>query len=534
MKLSYSKIWGICFIIAFIILFISSPDSYTHDLYQRTDSANFFTSGKSLMKGLIPYSDFTDSKGPLLWTIYGLGYLISHYDYIGIFWLSVIFYSFTFFYVFKIADIFLNNQKRSLFVVILMMSCFFSPWFHYEVRAEDWAQLFIVLTFYRICLFLYTEKGKEPSSLYLSCFILGICLIGTFFIKYNITVMIGIACIYMLYAIIREKKNILLSFLSLIGGIILLALPWIGYTLYLGCFDAFINEYFINTLQTVRSDNNLANYIHEWLFLTYDTHTFLLFTIPCIGAVAISQKVHHYKYFFLITFLGFFAIAIHRCVFLHWYYLSVCLFFPIWLFIYIAKTKTNVKVINSIAVVATSYTIISNCFFWGFLTPTWFFRDSVARADFYKASYYMSQIKQPSVIYYLCGTLGLETPVDGIPATTYWTTQIGATDSMMTSQIKAMLSGVSDFIVAADNEEFPISGTDSLIKQNGYHELMKFRTIETDFVLYSKHQVKNPPKEFHISIYDILLKRNIFKNKKQYVCNTKIIDDLRTCSYEEE
>ena len=70
MKLSKYKIWGICFTIAFIILFIASPDSYTHDLYQRTDSANFFTSGKSLMKGLIPYSDFTDSKGPLLWTIY--------------------------------------------------------------------------------------------------------------------------------------------------------------------------------------------------------------------------------------------------------------------------------------------------------------------------------------------------------------------------------------------------------------------------------------------------------------------------------
>lgn len=513
MKLSYSKIWGICFIIAFVILFISSPDSYTHDLYQRTDSANFFTSGKSLMKGLIPYSDFTDSKGPLLWTIYGLGYLISHYDYIGVFWLSVIFYSFTFFYVFKTADIFLNNQKLSIFVVLLMISCFFSPWFHYEVRAEDWAQLFIVLAFYRICLFLYTERGKEPSSLYLSCFILGICLIGTFFIKYNITLMIGIACIYMLYAIIREKKNIPLSFISLAGGIILLAFPWIGYTVYLGSFDAFIKEYIINTLQTVGSDNTLANYIHEWLFLTYDTHTIILFALPFIGAIAMSKNVYQYKYFFLITFLGFFAIAIHRCVFLHWYYLSVCLFFPIWLFIYLAQTISNHKIIKTIVIVSVVYTIFSNFFFWGFLTPTWFFRDSNARAQFYKASYYLSQIEKPTIIYYLCGTLGLESPVDGVPATTYWTTQIGATDSMMKSQIEAMKSGISDFIVAADNEEFPICDTDSLIKQSGYHELMKFRAIETDFILYSKHQVNEPPENFHISNIDVLLKRRLFPQK---------------------
>ena len=324
-------------------------------------------------------------------------------------------------------------------------------------------------------------------------------------------VMDGIACIYMLYAIIREKKNILLSFLSLNGGIILLSLPWIGYTLYLGGFEAFINEYIINTLQTVGSSNTLVDYIHEWLFLTYDTHTIILFATSCIGAILLAQKVNRYKYFFIVTFLGSFAIAIHRCVFLHWYYISICLFFPIWLFIYISKTISNKKTLKTIAFVSVVYTIFSNCFFWGFLTPTWFFRDSFARADFYKACYYMSQIKKPSIIYYLCGTLGFETPTDGIPATTYWTTQVGATDNMFKSQINAMKSGAADFIVAAYNEEYPITQTDSLITLSGYHELMKFRTIETDYILYSKHYVEEPPSVFHVSNIDVLLKKKIFK-----------------------
>ena len=124
----------------------------------------------------------------------------------------------------------------------------------------------------------------------------------------------------------------------------------------------------------------------------------------------------------------------------------------------------------------------------------------------------MSQIKQPSVIYYLCGTLGLETPVDGVPATTYWTTQVGATDSMMKSQINAMKLGIADFIIAADRDEFPICDTDSLIKGSGYHQLMKFRTIETDFILYSKHQVKKTPVDFHVSNMDVFLKRQLFNN----------------------
>lgn len=511
------KVWVACFILAFGILLVASPDSYTHDLFQRTDSANFYTCGKALFNGLIPYVDFTDSKGPLLWVIYGIGYLISNYSYVGVFWLSVIMYAFTLLYIYKLTFIFLNNDKQSLYVVILMTASFFSPWFHYEIRSEDWIQIFIVLAFYRICLFLYTDNGKESKSLYLSCFILGISIIGTFFIKYNSTIMLGIPSLYMLYAIIKEKKNIALSFLSFLSGIFILALPWIVYTFYMDNTQSFISEYITNTLATTKSSNNIGEYIHEWLFLTYDTHSVILFSTSCLGALAMSQKVSKYKFFFIISFIGFYAVAIHRCQFLHWYYIASCLFFPVWLFIYIVdslnKTPYRYKILKKITAISIFYTLFSNLFFWGYLTPTWFFKNSNTRTDFYKAAYYMSQIEKPTIIYYLCGTLGLETPVEGLPATTYWTTQIGATDLMMKCQTNSIKSCTADFIVAADNEEFPIDRTNRLIIQSGYHELMRFHTMETDFILYSKHHVKEPPKGFHVSNSDILLKRSIFGHK---------------------
>jgi hypothetical protein len=517
MKQSTYRLLGICLLLSFGVLFYSSPDSYTHDLYQRTDSANFYTSGKSLMSGLIPYVDFADSKGPLLWVIYGIGYLLSPHTYVGVFWLSVIMYTFVLYFVFKTAQIFLNDQKKSLFVVVLMLSCLFTPWFHYEVRSEDWQQFFIALAFYRICSFLYTEKGKENRSTYITCFLLGVCLIGTFFIKYNCTVMLGLTCLYMLYALFREHKNILLSFLSLVAGICVLALPWILYSLYVGCFQAFIHEYITNTLQTVSSNNVWADYIHEWLFLTYDTHLVLLFSSSCLGAFLLSRKVSNYNYFFLLSFIGFFAIAIHRCQFLHWYYIAVCLYFPIWLCIALVDLLSNRRFfsnplwLKSVVLVTLIYTFFSNTFFWGFLTPTWFFRNSTARSEFYNASYYMSQIERPKVIYYLCGTLGLETPVDGLPATTYWTTQVGATTDMMDSQMNAMALRIADFIVAGDHNTFPIVQTDSLLQGYGYHPLMSFRTLETDFILYTKHQLKEPPSDFNVSNFQVLTKSRIFR-----------------------
>ena len=120
-----------------VILFIISPDSYTHLLFDRDDSAIFFTSGKALMNGLTPYVDFADSKGPLLWLIYGIGYLISHYDYTGVFWLSWIAYSITFAFIFRISRIFLEDNNLSFISSVAMIMYVFYPWFHYEVKSED-------------------------------------------------------------------------------------------------------------------------------------------------------------------------------------------------------------------------------------------------------------------------------------------------------------------------------------------------------------------------------------------------------------
>ena len=141
-------IYGFITIFITILLFLISPDSYTHDLFNRADSATFFICGKAWMNGMIPYVDYTDSKGPLLWLIYGIGYLISHYDYIGVFWLSCIMYSGVFVLIFKTANLFLRDNRLSLFCVLLMSLSVFNPWYHYEIRAEDWCHIFIILALY--------------------------------------------------------------------------------------------------------------------------------------------------------------------------------------------------------------------------------------------------------------------------------------------------------------------------------------------------------------------------------------------------
>ena len=129
--------WMTLFFLSFVLLLLLSPDSYLADSYAlRCDSAWFFTCGKAWMEGMIPYVNFADSKGPLLWLIYGLGYLLSPVSYHGVFWLSVIAYMITLHFVWLTARLFLS-PKDSAFVLVAIPFFLFLIVYHNEVRAED-------------------------------------------------------------------------------------------------------------------------------------------------------------------------------------------------------------------------------------------------------------------------------------------------------------------------------------------------------------------------------------------------------------
>ena len=109
-----TKLLAAFFLFSVLTLLFASPDSYLYDLWLREDSAWFFVNGKAWMNGMEPYVDFADSKGPLLFLIYGIGYLLSPYNYLGIFWLSCIVYTICFFLTYKPARIFIDHRHALL------------------------------------------------------------------------------------------------------------------------------------------------------------------------------------------------------------------------------------------------------------------------------------------------------------------------------------------------------------------------------------------------------------------------------------
>lgn len=136
-----------------------SPDSFLMAYWSpRCDSAWFFTCGKAWMEGMTPYVDFADSKGPLLWLIYGIGYLLSPTSYIGVFWLSVLAYTFTFAILWRTSRIFVGRREAA-FVLVMMSVLLFLREIHDEVRAEDFCMPWICVGIYCV-----TRSLLQPSD----------------------------------------------------------------------------------------------------------------------------------------------------------------------------------------------------------------------------------------------------------------------------------------------------------------------------------------------------------------------------------
>ena len=123
------------------LLLIAGSDGWLRIATPLSDRAWFTLCGKSWMSGLTPYVDFTDSKGPLLWLLYGLGYLISPHSLHGMFLFEVPAYWATFYILYRCALLFIDSAPKAMSASMLCAFLFFAPGMHEEMLIEDYGHL---------------------------------------------------------------------------------------------------------------------------------------------------------------------------------------------------------------------------------------------------------------------------------------------------------------------------------------------------------------------------------------------------------
>lgn len=500
------KVLGILLLYSFVLLFFLSPDSYIRDLYYHADGAAFFMCGKAWMNGMVPYVDFTDSKGPLLWLFYGLGYLISHHSYIGVFWISIVVYTATLFTAYKLCRLFVGKDISAFSAASLpfFLFCFL---YHFEVRAEDFCYPFIMLSLYCACRILKYRASDGGTYFKLSA-LMGACMMCCVLIKYNDGAMIIGLMAVVLYMAVRHKSG-RQSFLGMVVGAVVAAMPFVVCFLIYGNLGAFVHEYFINTFETILNRHggelSLSSYQTMLLIANY-----CLLGVMALGIYCFSKR-HKIGYWLMPCFVT--AIV---CIGNYWdmYYYSALMPFSIILIMVFTEFITDKIPLlrKNIGALGTIVVILSMATNLVVYTTRKFTLDDETRQRRYRAEYVMSQIKKPKLFYYNECESGIGMPAGVLPACKHWIRQSGCTEEMDGERQESFRSGAADFVCAVNPDEEEIKEIEGC-GYVYYYDAPRFHWRSAkerhDVSVFGRPGLRLPPEDFHVSKWDVWLKRNI-------------------------
>ncbi len=217
----------ILFIVSFLFLYFVSHSSPFFLFNNEIDGNIYFTLGKGMMRGVVPYRDLFDHKGPVLYFLHGIGYLLDNYGMTGIYIIQSLFMGSVLVFFYKIALLFIKKEAALISAIIAGVA--YTAMLNTSGGPEEFCILFMTISFY-----IFIKHFKKENSPYLTPKeLLGIGITAglTFFTKYNLCAFWLIFLLFIFGRQIQDKnfKKTISQISILAGGFILSLLPFIIY-----------------------------------------------------------------------------------------------------------------------------------------------------------------------------------------------------------------------------------------------------------------------------------------------------------------
>lgn len=344
----YTSLW--LFIFATILITIFSYCSPLYPFQTWVDPNCFFTVGKSILDGIVPYRDLYEQKGPLLYFMHTFASLISYRTFIGVYLLEIIaawaFLSISY----KLINLF-NKNKHSLFITIICgIVIYSSPCFVSGDSAEEFCLPLIAYTLYIGLKTIINKSAITP----LQAFCIGITASCVLWIKFSITGFYFGWIIYLIYFYIKNKwaYKILSSFLYAFLGLAISSIPIITYFIYNNALYVMLETYFYNNSTMYWSSDSIIINLYNNLSTSFNFNV-LIWTFIILGQIiTLRQKCASY---FLITLCSTFAFCCCNVILRPYYSLILAIFVPL------GTTSLNYLKVKWPNIIP--YTLIVTCIF---------------------------------------------------------------------------------------------------------------------------------------------------------------------------
>ena len=243
---------GWCLLTAYGLTCLGSKNSFLYPMNDWVDVHCFFTVGRGILDGKMPYLDLFEQKGPLLYLLYALGALISRDSFLGV-WLLEGLAVGAFLTVAAMTVRLLSGKDWAAFLSapVLCGGMLLSPAFCHGGSAEELALVFLALPMY---LFFRAEREQRALS-GREGLLFGACAACCLWIKYTF---LGLHLALGLWALCWTFRRGGLPALGRWLGMALLGamcvtLPILCWFLARGALSSLWDVYFVQNLVTYSS-----------------------------------------------------------------------------------------------------------------------------------------------------------------------------------------------------------------------------------------------------------------------------------------
>lgn len=242
--------------ISAIVLFFCSKNSPFYVFNDWVDANAFFTMGKGMMNGLVPYKDLFEQKGPILYFIYGIGYLLDNDGFTGIYILEVLSSTILCYCLYKLSKLMICPLYSFFATLLTFVVISSSTSFVQGGSAEEFVLPLIAFSLYSFFLLIQEENNKY---IFLNGLVAGIVTL----IKFNLLgFWFAWMAVYFFYLVSKRKyKYSIQACLVFLSGMIIPILIFAIYFMINGALLDFINSYFLFNVTAYTTEISLAERI---------------------------------------------------------------------------------------------------------------------------------------------------------------------------------------------------------------------------------------------------------------------------------
>ncbi len=246
-EINYAHLLTIVIIFLLAFLFVmQSQLNFFEKGESLTDSSVFRYMALIMSKNYMPYLDFFDHKGPIIYIINYLGFIINKDWGIWLIELGCCFFSF--YLIYKIAHLF-TSKIPSLLILLLSTLNLFS-YFEQGNFVEEYALLFILISFY---IFIdYLKNNKVNTMRLIVC---GMCFMAVSLLRVNMIPCFIVYCLAIFIMLIKNKKpqELKRCIINFLLGCAIIFIPIIIWLIMNHSFTAFINDYILFNLKYTKA-----------------------------------------------------------------------------------------------------------------------------------------------------------------------------------------------------------------------------------------------------------------------------------------